>query len=130
MKETGHWQPRCCLSYKRPLITILPSQSDSIGGFGSGSSSRAPLARVFRFAESNLRARLGFRRNESTSPHEARHTLLHHMPEPTSSPSAANPHRKLPYFGVLVAAEDGSGLTERSEKPGSDPIFGDGISPA
>ena len=31
---------------------------------------------------------------------------------------------------MLVAAEDGSGLTERSEKPGNDPIFGDGISPA
>ena len=33
-------------------------------------------------------------------------------------------------FVMRVAAEDGSGLMERSEKPGSDPIFGDGISPA
>ena len=31
---------------------------------------------------------------------------------------------------MRVAAEDGSGLMERSEKPGSDPIFGEGISPA
>ena len=31
---------------------------------------------------------------------------------------------------MRVAAEGGSGLTERSEKPGDDPIFGDGISPA
>ena len=93
------------------------------GGFRAGSSFRAPLAHVFRFAESNLRARLGFRRNENTSPCEARHTLLHHMPEPTSRPSAAKPRRKLQYFGMLVAAESGSDLMERSEKPGSDPIF-------
>ena len=33
-------------------------------------------------------------------------------------------------FVMRVAAEDGSGLMERSEKPGSDPIFGEGISPA
>ena len=36
---------------------------------------------------------------------------------------------KLTLFVMRVAAEDGSGLMERSEKPGSDPIFGDGISP-
>ena len=28
------------------------------------------------------------------------------------------------------AAKDGLGLMKRSEKPGSDPIFGEGISPA
>ena len=33
-------------------------------------------------------------------------------------------------FAMRVATKDGSGLMERSEKPGSDPIFGDGISPA
>ena len=33
-------------------------------------------------------------------------------------------------FVMRVAAEDGSGLMERSEKPVSDPIFGEGISPA
>ena len=37
---------------------------------------------------------------------------------------------KLTLFVMRVAAEDGSGLMERSEKPESDPIFGDGISPA
>ena len=37
---------------------------------------------------------------------------------------------KLALFVKRVAAEDGSGLTERSEKPGRDPIFGAGISPA
>ena len=51
-------------------------------------------------------------------------------PKRASRPSAAKPRRKLQYFGMLVVAEDGSGLTERSEKPGNDPIFGDGISPA
>ena len=30
---------------------------------------------------------------------------------------------------MLVGAAGGSGLMERSKKPGSDPIFGDGISP-
>ena len=30
---------------------------------------------------------------------------------------------------MRVGAEDGSGLMERSKKPVSDPIFGDGISP-
>ena len=52
------------------------------------------------------------------------------MPEPTSRPSAANPRHELPYFWMRVSAEDGSGLMKRSEKPGNDPIFGDGISPA
>ena len=33
-------------------------------------------------------------------------------------------------FVMRVVAEDGSDLTERSEKSGSDPIFGDGISPS
>ena len=33
-------------------------------------------------------------------------------------------------FVMRVAAESGSDLMERSKKPGSDPIFGDGISPA
>ena len=33
-------------------------------------------------------------------------------------------------FVMRVAAESGSGLTERSEKPVGNPIFGDGISPA
>ena len=37
---------------------------------------------------------------------------------------------KLALFAMRVAAEDGSGLMKRSEKPGNDPIFGDGISPA
>ena len=37
---------------------------------------------------------------------------------------------ELTVFVMRVAAESCSGLTERSEKPGSDPIFGDGISPA
>ena len=37
---------------------------------------------------------------------------------------------KLTLFVMRVAAEDGSGLMERSEKPVSDPIFGEGISPA
>ena len=31
---------------------------------------------------------------------------------------------------MLVGVESGSGLMERSKKPGNDPIFGDGISPA
>ena len=31
---------------------------------------------------------------------------------------------------MRVSADGGSGLMERSEKPRSDPIFGDGISPA
>ena len=31
---------------------------------------------------------------------------------------------------MLVSAEGDSGLMEHSEKPGNDPIFGDGISPA
>ena len=33
-------------------------------------------------------------------------------------------------FVMRVAAEGGSGLMKRSEKPGNDPIFGEGISPA
>ena len=37
---------------------------------------------------------------------------------------------KLTLVVIRVAAEDGSGLMERSEKPVSDPIFGEGISPA
>ena len=37
---------------------------------------------------------------------------------------------KFTLFVMRVAAEDGSSLMERSEKPGSDPIFGDGISPS
>ena len=36
----------------------------------------------------------------------------------------------VPIFVMRVAAEGGLGLMKRSEKPGSDPIFGDGISPS
>ena len=31
---------------------------------------------------------------------------------------------------MRMGAKNGSGLMERLKKPGSDPIFGDGISPA
>ena len=37
---------------------------------------------------------------------------------------------KFTLFVMRVAADSGSGLMKRSEKPGSDPIFGDGISPS
>ena len=59
--------------------------------------------------------------------------LLAHQPQITAvRPSALKlkSDSELTLFVMRVAAESGSGLMERSEKPGNDPIFGDGISPA
>ena len=53
-----------------------------------------------------------------------------------TSPSVANlgnpslRYELVETFAMRVATKDGSGLMERSEKSGNDPIFGDGISPA
>ena len=59
---------------------------------------------------------------------------LHQERIATARPRPSAPKLKSDFkstlFVMRVAAEDGSGLMERLEKPGSDPIFGEGISSA
>ena len=63
----------------------------------------------------------------SATLHQSRIVILHFL---ATGEVLRHPLACVTSLVMLVVAESGSGLMKRSEKPGNDPIFGNGISPA